>query len=84
MKRTFKSLVVNKIEDGTYRSSIENQNINQLPKNDLLIKVLYSSLNFKDALSMIGNRGVTKNYPHTPGIDAVGIVISSKKFPKVV
>ena len=82
MKRTFKSLVVNKIEDGTYHASIVTRNINQLPKNDLLIKVLFSSLNFKDALSMIGNKGVTKNYPHTPGIDAVGIVISSKKFPK--
>ena len=82
MKRTFKCLVVNKNEDGTYRASIENRNINHLPKNDLLIKVLYSSLNFKDALSMIGNKGVTKNYPHTPGIDAVGIVISSKKFLK--
>ena len=82
MKRTFKSLVINKNEDGTYRTSIETRNINQLPKNDLLIKVLYSSLNFKDALSMIGNKGVTKSYPHTPGIDAVGIVISSKKFPR--
>ena len=63
---------------------LKSRNINQLPKNDLLIKVLYSSLNFKDALSMIGNKGVTKNYPHTPGIDAVGIVISSKSFLKVV
>ena len=78
MKRTFKSLVVNKNEDETYRASIETRNINQLPKNDLLIKVLYSSLNFKDALSMIGNKGVTKSYPHTPGIDAMGIVEFSK------
>ena len=82
MNKTFKSLIVNKNEDGTYHASIVTRNINQLPKNDLLIKVLYSSLNFKDALSMIGNKGVTKNYPHTPGIDAVGIVISSKRFPK--
>ena len=82
MNKTFKSLIVNKNEDGTYHASIVTRNINQLPKNDLLIKVFYSSLNFKDALSMIGNKGVTKNYPHTPGIDAVGIVISSKRFPK--
>ena len=43
----------------------------------------YSSLNFKDALSATGNRGVTKKYPHTPGIDAVGIVKESqdKNFP---
>jgi acrylyl-CoA reductase (NADPH) len=43
-----------------------------------LIKVHYSSLNYKDALSATGNRGVTKNYPHTPGIDAVGIVVKSE------
>ncbi len=81
LKKTFKSLLVSKRKDGTFYCSIETQNINQLPNNDLLIKVLYSSLNFKDALSMIGNKGVTKNYPHTPGIDAVGIVVNSKKFP---
>jgi NADPH:quinone reductase-like Zn-dependent oxidoreductase len=42
-----------------------------------LIKVHYS-LNYKDALSSIGNKGVTRKYPHTPGIDAVGTIISSK------
>jgi len=39
-----------------------------------LIRVYYSSLNYKDTLSVSGNKGVTKNYPHTPGIDAAGIV----------
>jgi NADPH:quinone reductase-like Zn-dependent oxidoreductase len=43
-----------------------------------LIKVHYSALNYKDALSSIGNKGVTRKYPHTPGIDAVGTIISSK------
>src|SRR5690606_2374507 len=42
------------------------------------IKVKYSSLNYKDALSASGHKGVTKNFPHTPGIDAAGIVESSK------
>jgi putative YhdH/YhfP family quinone oxidoreductase len=48
-----------------------------LPPGDVLIKVRYSSLNYKDALSAIGNRGVTRRYPHTPGIDAVGQVVES-------
>jgi putative YhdH/YhfP family quinone oxidoreductase len=43
----------------------------------VLIRVNYSSLNYKDALSATGNRGVTKKYPHTPGIDAAGIVAES-------
>ena len=83
MKKTFKSMVVHENANGTFYNSIEEKNIDELPKNDLLIKVKYSSLNYKDALSAIGNKGVTKRYPHTPGIDATGTVIKSKdkKFP---
>ena len=39
-----------------------------------MIKVKFSSLNYKDALSASGNKGVTRNYPHTPGIDAAGVI----------
>ena len=48
-----------------------------MPEGDVLIRVQYSSLNYKDALSASGNRGVTKKFPHTPGIDAAGIVALS-------
>ncbi|MFA5550844.1 MAG: YhdH/YhfP family quinone oxidoreductase [Trueperaceae bacterium] len=41
------------------------------------VRVEYSSLNYKDALSASGNRGVTRDYPHTPGIDAAGRVVAS-------
>jgi NADPH:quinone reductase-like Zn-dependent oxidoreductase len=37
----------------------------------------FSSLNYKDALSASGNRGVTRQYPHVPGIDAAGVVVES-------
>ena len=47
------------------------------PAGDLLIDVAYSSLNYKDALSAVGNPGVTRKYPHTPGIDAAGTVVES-------
>ncbi len=40
--------------------------------------MLYSSLNYKDALSATGNRGVTRRYPHTPGIDVAGVVVASR------
>ena len=43
----------------------------------MLIRVHYSLLNYKDGLSFAGNRGVTRHYPHTPGIDAAGVVESS-------
>lgn len=48
-----------------------------LPPGEVLIRVHYSSLNYKDALSATGHRGITKKYPHTPGIDAAGIVEES-------
>ena len=50
----------------------------------LLIRVKYSSLNYKDALSAKGAKGITKLYPHTPGIDAAGVIeeSSTSSFPK--
>jgi len=60
-----------------FKGDIESLSLETLHTNDTLIKVAYSSLNYKDALSATGNKGVTRNYPHTPGIDAVGTVIES-------
>ncbi|MEI6857361.1 YhdH/YhfP family quinone oxidoreductase [Psychrilyobacter sp.] len=65
-------------EDGQYIPKIVERKIEDLPKGDVVIKVLYSSLNYKDALSCTGNKGVTRNFPHTPGIDAAGVVYSSE------
>ena len=64
-------------EEGNFISKIVKRKIEDLPKGDIVIKVCYSSLNYKDALSCTGNKGVTRNFPHTPGIDAAGIVYSS-------
>jgi putative YhdH/YhfP family quinone oxidoreductase len=77
----FKAFIVEE-KNGTFIRGIKTRLVSDLPDGDLLIKVHYSSLNYKDALSAIGNKGVTRKYPHTPGIDAVGTVISSntKKF----
>lgn len=78
MARTlFKAMLVSETEDKEYVREILERNIDELPQGEVLINVKYSSLNYKDALSSIGNRGVTRNYPHTPGIDAAGIVETS-------
>jgi acrylyl-CoA reductase (NADPH) len=58
-------------------SRLLTRETSELPEHDTLIEVLYSSVNYKDALSANGAPGVTKHYPHTPGIDAAGIVVSS-------
>ena len=74
--QTFKALRVIE-EEGKYIRRIEDRKLADLPKGDVLVRVKYSSLNYKDALSCMGNKGVTRNYPHTPGIDASGIVEAS-------
>ena len=72
----FKAFVTEETEKG-FTSSIKERSLNDLPAGDVLIKVLFSSLNYKDALSASGNKGVSRNYPHSPGIDAAGIVEES-------
>jgi putative YhdH/YhfP family quinone oxidoreductase len=74
--KKYKAFFTQETESG-FSNSIESLSIADLEENDLLIKVSYSSLNYKDALSASGNKGVTRTYPHTPGIDAVGEVVKS-------
>ena len=76
MTDTFKALWVEENEDGSFSQTIAERNINELPDNELLIEVHYSSLNYKDAMSGLGNKAITRQYPHTPGIDAAGVVIN--------
>jgi acrylyl-CoA reductase (NADPH) len=73
----FKAMVVTETDEHTFVRHITERSLDDLPDGDVLIKVRYSSLNYKDALSASGNRGVTKRYPHTPGVDAAGIVEES-------
>lgn len=73
---TYKALVAEE-KDGEFQQSVQTRTIEDLPLHDVLVRVHYSSLNYKDALSATGNPGVTRNYPHTPGIDAAGVVEES-------
>jgi len=70
-------MVVKETTDGKYTRQIVDKSLDELPEGDVLVKVLYSSLNYKDGLSATGHRGVTRNYPHTPGVDAAGVVAES-------
>lgn len=78
MSRIFKALRISEEGEDKFSRSIVERNIDDLPEGDVLIKIHYAALNYKDALSSIGNKGVTKNYPHTPGIDGAGQVVDSK------
>ena len=73
----FRALRITETPEGKFERNIVLMNTEDLPAGEVLIRVLYSSLNYKDALSATGNKGITRKYPHTPGIDAAGLVESS-------
>lgn len=75
MVEQFKAMIVEEQPEKNFTRRIGSRNIHDLPAGDLLVKVHYSSLNYKDALSATGNPGVTRKFPHTPGIDAAGEVV---------
>ena len=79
----FRAFRVDRTTDRRYTRSVVERDVADLPEGELLIDVAYSSLNYKDALSATGNPGVTRNFPHTPGIDAAGTVLksASEDFP---
>jgi acrylyl-CoA reductase (NADPH) len=79
---TYKALLVTESAPKTFEHAIVQRDLTELPVHDTLIRVQWSSLNFKDALSFSGNKGVTRNFPHTPGVDAAGVVEESPFFVK--
>ncbi|GAB4016242.1 YhdH/YhfP family quinone oxidoreductase [Spirosoma koreense] len=77
MDKSFQCLLVSEQQAGGYTAALTTKPLHDLPAGDVLIRVRYSSLNYKDALSASGNKGVTRHFPHTPGIDAAGVVETS-------
>jgi len=72
--KIFKAMLVEEVAEKKFARRIIERSVDELPQGEVLVKVSYSSLNYKDALSVTGIRGVTRNYPHTPGVDAAGMV----------
>ena len=64
-------------KDGIFSASISKLELEKPAEGFVQIKVSHSSLNYKDALSASGNKGVTRNYPFVPGIDATGTIADS-------
>ena len=74
---SYRALFIEEQDADNYTRTIAQRDTGDLPEGDLLIKVAYSSLNFKDAMSAHGNKGVTREFPHQGGIDAAGTVVES-------
>ena len=77
MSDVFKALVVDKSETD-FTSVVKNISFNDLPAGEVLIKVAYSSINYKDGLASIPEGKIVRSYPFVPGIDLAGIVVSSE------
>ncbi len=77
VQQPFNGYLVRQDEQGTVAGSVEQLTVDNLPTGEVLIRVAYSSLNYKDALAATGHPGVVKQLPHIPGIDAAGTVAAS-------
>ncbi len=75
--KPFKAYRIFETENGDFERKIVERNTADLPDGEVLIQVKYAGLNFKDALSSSGHKGITRKFPHTPGVDASGIVVES-------
>ena len=76
MSTVFRAFVVNKTGED-FTSGFKQLTLDDLPSGDVLIKVAYSSVNYKDGLASIPEGKIVRNYPFVPGIDLAGIVVES-------
>ncbi|WP_101846100.1 acryloyl-CoA reductase [Halobacillus sp. Marseille-P3879] len=74
----FQAYTIDKNENGEIESKITSLSRNNLPDSDVLIKVHYSSVNYKDGMVATPNNPLVKNYPIVPGIDLSGKVVESR------
>jgi acrylyl-CoA reductase (NADPH) len=72
----FKAILVNKDNQG-YLTELASVDEAQLPEGEVRVKVLYSTLNYKDGLAITGKGPVLRSFPMVPGIDFAGEVIES-------
>jgi acrylyl-CoA reductase (NADPH) len=75
-ENTFKAFLATQ-QDGKFSASIQDVPRTSLPDGDVLIRVAYSSLNYKDGLAVTGRPGVIRNFPMVPGVDLAGTVEES-------
>ena len=73
---TFRALVLSET-DGAVSSSITSLPRSALPQGDVLVRVAYSTINYKDGLILRGVGRLVRRYPHVPGVDFSGVVESS-------
>src|SRR6266849_11176100 len=76
MSGAFKAFIVDKKEEG-FTATFKDLSQEDLPVGEVLIKVAYSSVNYKDGLASIPEGRIVRGYPFVPGIDLSGVVVES-------
>ncbi|WP_410511726.1 acryloyl-CoA reductase [Paenibacillus sp. BR2-3] len=76
MSESFQALVVDKTESA-FSVTVKPITLEDLPAGEVVIRVSYSSVNYKDGLASIPNGNILRSYPFIPGIDLSGHVVSS-------
>lgn len=76
MADNFRALVLSE-HDGKVTHEIKQLSVEDLPEGDVLVRVEYSDLNYKDGMVVNGIGGLVRDYPHVPGIDFSGVVEES-------
>lgn len=77
MKKTFQAVVVDKVDED-FSVKVKEITLEDLSDGEVVIKVQYSGINYKDGLASIPNGKIVRSYPHIPGIDLAGVVVSSE------
>src|SRR5579862_1650940 len=72
----FKAIIADQ-KDSQFTASIQEIEQSALPFGEVLVRVAYSSLNYKDGLAVTGKPGVIRKYPMVPGVDFAGMVVES-------
>ena len=73
----FNALIARQTEAGQ-SVALETLELTDLPDNDVLVRVDYSTINYKDGLALTGAAPIIRSYPLVPGIDLAGVVESSR------
>ena len=77
MSNTFNAVVAEEI-DGKTRAAIKQLTLDDLPDEDVLVEVAYSTLNYKDGLAVSGKGRICRRLPMVCGIDLAGTVVESR------
>ncbi len=77
MSTQLRAFVVNKTAE-SFSSGVKELTLDDLPEGEVLVKVAYSSVNYKDALAAIPEGKIVRTYPFVPGIDLSGVVVETR------